>query len=727
MRSDTVAYLAARGFTPEDVERAGMFDTEDARTVHEDFKALPCLVIPYYDARHEIVSFTRDGGTYNFCRVRYMDPPAAPSGFKIAKTQRYAQPSKSGTRAYFPPIMDWDRIAANPEEPIIITEGELKALAGCKANLPVIALGGVFNFMDTPTGILPELEEWAWKGRDVYIVFDTDAATNPNILLAEARLVEQLQTKRGASCYLVRIPLAGEHKVGLDDFLLAHGADALRSLILSAPSLSSLDAQIVGMNKEVAWIEREGMVYVIPDRLFLKKDNFVKGSRFSSLTHLSAGSKQRTAPKPVRVSDVWLTHPHAQRYGEILFRPGEGTTVTSDTGRPALNMWNEPAGEPGDVTPFLKLTEFLFRNVPTQEGRALPIKLMAYKAQNPQKKVPLCIVLIGKQGCGKTLWGETVRDAFGLYGTDVSPKSLASQYQGWMENTLIALCNEAEGEDITAAGEMFKALISDQTRQMEEKYRPSRRILTYTQYIITSNRRAVGAYAADDRRMIVVDCPPKEEMPDPGLYKLLGRKSGEWYHAGGPRWLYHYLKTLDLKGWEPPDSPPMTPEKWLSFNESLTPVQQLAADMLEAEAPMMRQWLTGSVKWAQQNLDNPQRQIAEAANATLQNAGEMEIRDWYTPTELALIFPAIITRATGTKWNPMTPAGQMSRELREAGIPYLTCADSPKGFRWKGQFRQYLVVSNFNEWKVPIRQADFERYMASWPKFGTASAQRRAS
>ena len=112
-------------------------------------------------------------------------------------------------------------------------------------------------------------------------------------------------------------------------------------------------------------------------------------------------------------------------------------------------------------------------------------------------------------------------------------------------------------EDITNASEQLKALISDLKRPMNEKYRPVRQINTYTSYIITSNRRAVGAFSADDRRMIVVDCPPKMTSPaDQALYDTLGQRNGAWFHGGGPRHLLHYLLTLDLKGWRPPSSAP---------------------------------------------------------------------------------------------------------------------------------------------------------------------------
>ena len=114
------------------------------------------------------------------------------------------------------------------------------------------------------------------------------------------------------------------------------------------------------------------------------------------------------------------------------------------------------------------------------------------------------------------------------------------------------------------------------------------------------------------------------------------------------------------------------------------------------------------------------------ARATLESVAHVQIRPFYTPEELALMFPAIVEQTLGSKFDKTTPSGRISRELREAGVPYLQCADDPRGFRIKGAIRQYLVVADFADWSVPIRQADFERLMKGWPTYGQMS-QRRAS
>jgi putative DNA primase/helicase len=159
--------------------------------------------------------------------------------------RKYECPKGVPIRAYIP---DATRsVLSDPSVPLILTEGEKKTLAALQAGFHCVGLGGVEawsrkrpkdkNGKSTgPRELLPELDppSVAWTGRKAYIVYDSDAATNPNVQWAEWRLAEAL-AKVGAVVRVVRLPAStnGE-KVGLDDFLLSHSADDLRKLIDAA-------------------------------------------------------------------------------------------------------------------------------------------------------------------------------------------------------------------------------------------------------------------------------------------------------------------------------------------------------------------------------------------------------------------------------------------------------------------------------------------------------------
>ena len=712
MDTHGAAQLARWGISPAAAAAAGVFHTQDARAIYPEMPSRPALVIPYFNFDHQYrmtALHNAQGEALPFARLRWLDP-ASKVGFTKAKVQRYTQPAHTGVAPYLWPGADWQTIIGDPQYPIIITEGEAKAIAGSVAGFTVIAFGGVFSFT-TPTGaLLPDLEAIVWAGRGVYICYDSDAISNPNVLAAEARLIDELQRKRGAHCHLVRLPPAGDSKQGMDDYLLAHGAGKFAELLTSAPSLGALDAKVMGLNESVAWIEREGMVYDHKAKMFIRKESFINGSRYSTLKHITVGASQRTAVKTISVANEWLTHSHAARFDEILFRPGNGVTVTSDQGGLALNMWTGFETTEGDVRPFLELTTHILRQM-RPEHRDLPLKLVAYKAQNPAEKVPLALMFVGPQGSGKSLWGECVAEAFGVYGQALTPAILLSEYQGWLETSLFCTVNEAKGEDMRKGAEVLRGLISDLRRPMNEKFRPARQVNSYAMYCVTANDRSAGSFRSDDRRMIVINAPKPDRT---GLYERVGA----WKKGNGPRALMGWLLALDLKGWKPPQEAPMSAEKYLAYVESLTPAARLAEEMQTSGQDTIRLWLDAAVVWANMSLLSPNTQIQSMARATLDNIGHYQIRPWYQPEELALMFPAIASQTLGSKIGANTTAGQISRELRDAGVPYLECADNPRGFMWRGRLCQYLVVSGFEEWHEPLSQANFERLMANWPTYG---------
>ncbi|HUF34787.1 MAG TPA: AAA family ATPase, partial [Gemmatimonadales bacterium] len=77
---------------------------------------------------------------------------------------------------------------------------------------------------------IPDLDAIAWTGRTVYLVFDSDLATNPDVQRAETALAEELG-RRGAHVCAIRLPAGpGGAKVGLDDYLLTETVETFCTL-----------------------------------------------------------------------------------------------------------------------------------------------------------------------------------------------------------------------------------------------------------------------------------------------------------------------------------------------------------------------------------------------------------------------------------------------------------------------------------------------------------------
>jgi hypothetical protein len=107
-----------------------------------------------------------------------------------------------------------------------VTEGVKKALSGAGAGLCIIGLMGVDGWVvktqpNMPSDPLPDWDEIALRGRAVFIAFDSDVMTKPEVKGARDRLTAFLR-KRGAAVVPVYIPNGPNGaKQGLDDYIAA--------------------------------------------------------------------------------------------------------------------------------------------------------------------------------------------------------------------------------------------------------------------------------------------------------------------------------------------------------------------------------------------------------------------------------------------------------------------------------------------------------------------------
>jgi hypothetical protein len=180
----------------------------------------PCQVFPYLD---------RDGNPTGYHRLK-PDKPRDSGG-------KYEAPPGLGNRLYIPPGVG--PALADPSRLLVVVEGEKKSLAGAQAGFACVAVSGVWNWTkrrdgDGPRELIEDLAAVEWWGRRVVIVFDSDGASNPKVLQARHALAEALAARQAGVRVVDLPPGPGGEKVGLDDYLVAHGADAFRELLAKA-------------------------------------------------------------------------------------------------------------------------------------------------------------------------------------------------------------------------------------------------------------------------------------------------------------------------------------------------------------------------------------------------------------------------------------------------------------------------------------------------------------
>jgi putative DNA primase/helicase len=187
--------LHKSGLSEETIRRAGIYSEKDpaagGKLLNWNGPARmlgTCLVFPYPNA---------SGESSGYCRIK-PDKPRVKNG----KPHKYEAPLGQGNRLYFPP--GTLSVLSHPSTPLLITEGEKKALKADQEGFPCIALSGVDCGMKDGE-LIADFGAIPWQGRTAYIVFDSDAATNRNVQWAEWRLAEGLG-ELGADVRIVRLP-----------------------------------------------------------------------------------------------------------------------------------------------------------------------------------------------------------------------------------------------------------------------------------------------------------------------------------------------------------------------------------------------------------------------------------------------------------------------------------------------------------------------------------------
>lgn len=541
-----LARVEASGLTLEHAQKLHLqsFTTEEAGSLGLSVKAAG-FKLPYFEL---------SGKPNGFFRYRVLEAPPK-TGFAAltdAKTPKYLQPADSHPSVYLPPIIDgkWSDVIQNVGQPLIITEGELKAAAACARGYVTVGLGGVWNFRSKRLNLklLPLLEQITWRGREVHILFDSDAIGNPDILRAEGVLAAELD-RRGARVSVARLPqLDADAKTGLDDFLLARTDDDLDAVLDAAvPYIDS--RELHRLNEEVTYIRNPGFIMRLDNLQKMSPEAFVK-HQYAPRVHVI----KEAGPKGVKLVErpaaaEWLRWGARSQAEKLTYAPGAERFVNGE-----LNAWPGWGVDPvaGDVGPWKKLLDDLFKGHPTE--RKYFEQWCAYPLQHPGTKMYVAAVVWHRQtGIGKSAIGATLMRVYGQNGALINDSHLndRDKFNPWQENKQFIFGDDIDSQDKRRLAGTIKNMITQEQVWVNIKHVSQFSLPDVMNYYFTSNN-GDAFYLEDEDRRFFVHTP--EHWPTADWFRDV---YVPWMKGDGPAHLFHHLLKLDLRGFEP-HAPAMT-------------------------------------------------------------------------------------------------------------------------------------------------------------------------
>ncbi len=239
----------------------------------------------------------------------------------------------------------------------------------------------------------------------------------------------------------------------------------------------------------------------------------------------------------------------------VCYRP-EGEPVIDRK----FNMWTDPLIEPlkGKPTIFLEHMEYL---IPNKIERKLLLQWLAWIVQHPEQKVMFAILIIGREGSGKSWIGTLMERLFGKGNVVLisEDNAITGIFNSFAENKRLVFLHETPPEEVEKLLNRVKGLITQTTiniRRMRNDYYDAENLANLMAIsnedvaINLTNRRWAVVRAADDPFA-------PEHTPEHKKYynRLWGVVPKDGTITDEARRILGYLRTLPLTDFDELSAP----------------------------------------------------------------------------------------------------------------------------------------------------------------------------
>jgi hypothetical protein len=506
--------------------------------------------IPFFDHRGKRIPFARLRileGTWN---VGFGKDKKKGKEAVMPKNYKYNQRANTAPHLYFPNVIKWKtskRTGKVRLKRLVITEGEKKAVKACLVGIPTVALAGVWNYKSSKKQIslLDDFQVFDLSNTDVEICYDSDLTSNEHVRAAINGLAGELARLKPKSICFVMLDgdSSDDAKVGLDDFLSGYdGDDAAREAFDALPRKSDVRMDTLALFDSTLCMVKEHTLY-----FNIPQNKYYRGRQqlFDEFDRLPKVPDPEDTRKTISGIKLWFDlRAESTDIRRVIYRPGAPRRFREDGETcDTLNTWQPSRVEPVNGEPVLWLE--LFNHLTSlleEDHRRWFLQWLAYPIQNPGTKLFQSVFCYSnKQGVGKNFLVEPfLREIYGKNWSLINGNLMQTNYNSWAAEKQFVFMDEIympnRAERKSVMGDL-KALVTNPTFEMNEKYQPRKTLENYANIYMTSNHAEALALDPDDRRFFVIHAP--EERLNTKFYLELDK----WARKGqGIGMVLNYLK-----------------------------------------------------------------------------------------------------------------------------------------------------------------------------------------
>jgi hypothetical protein len=404
--------------------------------------------------------------------------------------------------------------------------------------------------------------------------------------------------------------------------------------------------------------------------------------RISMLPYCGDEIGPRGGVRKINPVDIWLTDPEHIAIRGKQMRPDIPTQLFTEQGHQWLNTYHAPdhsvAG--GDAT---LLIQFMEQIAPDEASRNYFLQWLAYKYRHPWVPGPgIVMVARNKFGTGRGRLAKLIEKLFGPAYVRRLPfhifagKSYQSQYNTYAAESLFVIVNETQelqGQAKWSVSQDTYAHIreviepSAEPREIISKGVNARQMLSFCSYLIMLNDISSIPIPEEDRRLGALE--NGEPQPEAYWLALEQAMADPANIAAFARWLL----TIDLTGYSPFTTPPMTDTKRDMAWAGLSDLEQTLHDVLCYLKGRSEIFSLAHILIGMRALDHPQhlpqgweQVVPKIIQQKFYRIGTADGANW-KPQFFGHRHPAYAWAAgMAKKWTNMDP-GFIRAELRKAG------------------------------------------------------------